>query len=287
MKFWGQETVFDQVEVIQVVAVQAVQGGTQTFADNGPGTTAGRYRPPRRRILGYGIVGRTRQDARWQSDHGVRKCRLPHLICATHFWTVVVVSLLRWCTYLQSFSRDEICLFKFLTAFLFALSQELQCCWCMYCTTVPTPHWLSLFLAHQPCPHWKSQITHSDMHYLVSGINSLIHSISLASHVLTHLLIHLSVHLYYYHHSHHPSLFHSRLKNYPFSKSFPLETSFTYRTAFMTTGLDRTYHVHRFILVSHFNFLFVPCGGLSWLLVSFLLHVKYTLSYRMCQYWTK
>jgi len=34
-------------------------------------------------------------------------------------------------------------------------------------------------------------------------------------------------------------------------------------------------------LVSHFNFLFVPCGGLSWLPVSFLLHVKYTLSYRI------
>jgi len=34
-------------------------------------------------------------------------------------------------------------------------------------------------------------------------------------------------------------------------------------------------------LVSHFNFLFVPFGGLSWLLVSFLLHVKYTLSYRI------
>ena len=34
-------------------------------------------------------------------------------------------------------------------------------------------------------------------------------------------------------------------------------------------------------LVSHFNFLFVPCGGLSWLSVSFLLHVKYTLSYRI------
>ena len=33
--------------------------------------------------------------------------------------------------------------------------------------------------------------------------------------------------------------------------------------------------------VSHFNFLFVPCGGLSWLPVSFLLHVKYTLSYRI------
>jgi len=34
-------------------------------------------------------------------------------------------------------------------------------------------------------------------------------------------------------------------------------------------------------LVSHFNFLFVPCGGLSWLPVSFLLHVKYALSYRI------
>ena len=51
----------------------------------------------------------------------------------------------------------------------------------------------------------------------------------------------------------------------------------------MTMGLDRTYHAHRFFLffVSHFNFLFVPCGGLSWLPVSFLLHVKYTVSYRI------
>ena len=31
-------------------------------------------------------------------------------------------------------------------------------------------------------------------------------------------------------------------------------------------------------LVLHFNFLFVPCGRLSWLPVSFLLHVKHTLS---------
>jgi len=34
-------------------------------------------------------------------------------------------------------------------------------------------------------------------------------------------------------------------------------------------------------LVSHFNLLFIPCGGLSWLPVSFLQHVKYTLSYRI------
>jgi len=39
-------------------------------------------------------------------------------------------------------------------------------------------------------------------------------------------------------------------------------------------------------LISHFNFLFVPCGGLSWLPVSFLLHVKYTLSYRIVSFAT-
>jgi len=47
------------------------------------------------------------------------------------------------------------------------------------------------------------------------------------------------------------------------------------------TGLDRTYHAHRFVIVSHFNFLFIPCGRLSWLSVSFLLHAKYALSYRI------
>ena len=41
-------------------------------------------------------------------------------------------------------------------------------------------------------------------------------------------------------------------------------------------------------LVSHFNFLFIPRGRLSWLLVSFLLHIKYTiLSYRMICLYTR
>jgi len=69
---------------------------------------------------------------------------------------------------------------------------------------------------------------HSDMHHPISEINSLIHSISLASHVSTHLLIHLLAHLYYHHHSITPSLFHSvsisiysRLKTYLFNKSSP------------------------------------------------------------------
>ena len=39
-------------------------------------------------------------------------------------------------------------------------------------------------------------------------------------------------------------------------------------------------------LVLHFNFLFVPCGRLSWLPVSFLLHFKHTLSYRIVSYLT-
>ena len=50
------------------------------------------------------------------------------------------------------------------------------------------------------------------------------------------------------------------------------------------TGLDRTYHAHHFIFSFAFQFLFIPCGGLSWLPVSLLLHVKYTLSYRIVSY---
>ena len=35
------------------------------------------------------------------------------------------------------------------------------------------------------------------------------------------------------------------------------------------------------ILPYRFNFLFIPCGAVSWLPISFLLHVKCTLSYRI------
>ena len=53
-------------------------------------------------------------------------------------------------------------------------------------------------------------------------------------------------------------------------------TASTYRD---WTGLLITLII--LFLVSHFNFVFIPCGRLSWLTVSFLLHVKYTLSYRI------
>ena len=43
-------------------------------------------------------------------------------------------------------------------------------------------------------------------------------------------------------------------------------------TVFMILGLDRTCHAHKFIYFIFYIFFFVPCGRLSWLSVSFLLH---------------
>ena len=67
-----------------------------------------------------------------------------------------------------------------------------------------------------------------------------------------------------------PSLFHSRLKTYLFNKSFPLLT-------FLLDSLDCLHDrgtAHQFIFFIFFlYFLFVPCSRLSWLSVSFLLHV--------------
>jgi len=40
----------------------------------------------------------------------------------------------------------------------------------------------------------------------------------------------------------------------------------------------------RYLCDSYVLDTFVPCGGLSWLHVSFLLHVKYTISYRIVSY---
>ena len=71
---------------------------------------------------------------------------------------------------------------------------------------VPALHLLSLFLAPQPSPPWKSLIAHLDMHHLVFGINFQIHSVSLIILVLIHLLIHFSTRLCHHPHSRHPSL---------------------------------------------------------------------------------
>ena len=83
--------------------------------------------------------------------------------------------------------------------------------------TVCTLHLLSLLPGNHPL---TLKIAHLDMHHLIFGINSQIHSINLTSLVLIHLLIHLSTHLSHHPCSHHSSLFHSRLKTYLFNKSF-------------------------------------------------------------------
>ena len=127
------------------------------------------------------------------------------------------------------------------------------------------------------------------MHHAICGINSRILSVSLASHVSTHLLIHLSAHLYYHHHSHHPSLLHSFA---PGSKP-TFSTNPSHLRLLLSTGLPSwqwnwTGPIMLIVLflVSHFNFLFVPCGELSWLPVSFLLHVKkiHTIVLYNCSY---
>jgi len=188
-------------------------------------------------------------------------------------------------TGLRSMNALNINFFVLLTKFLQPVNLAILTIWSLFNPlAVPAPHRLSPFLAHQLSPHWKSQIAHSHMHHPVSEINSLIHSVSLASHVSTHLLIHLSAYLYYHHHSHHPALLHSFT---PGSKP-TFSTNPSHLRLLLPTGLpswqrDWTGPIMLIVLflVSHFNFLFVSCGGLSWLPVSVLLHVKYTLSYRI------
>ena len=129
------------------------------------------------------------------------------------------------------------------------------------------------------------------MHHLVFGIIFQIYSISRTILVLIHLLIHLSTHLCHHPQSplsssmiHHSFTFTLSLQaqNLPFQQILPTVRRFLLPTGLPHdngTGLDLLRS--SFYFVSHFNFLFIPCGRLSWLPVSFLLHVKYPLSYRI------
>jgi len=85
---------------------------------------------------------------------------------------------------------------------------------------------------------------------------------------LIHFLIHLSTYL-----SHHPSLLHSFT---PGSKP-TFSTNPSHLRLLSPTGLP---HAHHFIFSFTFYFFVIPRGRLSCLPISFLLHVKYTLSYR-------
>ena len=86
------------------------------------------------------------------------------------------------------------------------------------------------------------------------------------------------------HHSFSLSL---QAQNLSFQQILPIVDFFYLLDCLTITGPDRTYYAHHFIfIVSHFNFLFIPCGRLSWLIpVSFLLH-ECTLNthYRIVSY---
>ena len=157
---------------------------------------------------------------------------------------------------------------------------------------VPAPHLLSPFLAHQPSPHWKSQIARSDMHHPVSGINSLIHPS--ASRVMSRLtssfIVSSSPSSSPLSPSTTPSLFHSSLKTCLFNKSFPPQYFFYPGLPSSSRSLDQSGLImllDLFLARFFFNVLFVPCGVLSCMVhVSVLLHVKYTTSYRIVSHVT-
>ena len=111
------------------------------------------------------------------------------------------------------------------------------------------------------------------MHHPVYEINSSLHSISLASHVSTHLLIHLSAH---HCHHHQPPLSSSiftlslQAQNLPFRQILPTLILLRPCTAFMIPNWTRLMMPLNLFLVRLFYliFLFVSCGGLSWLYTS-------------------
>ena len=106
------------------------------------------------------------------------------------------------------------------------------------------------------------------------------YSVSLASHVSIHLLIHcqlisIIITTLIIHHSFTLLL---QAQNLPFQQILSTLDFFYLPDCLhdkLTTGLDWTYQA--IMLIVRFNFLFVLCCGRSWLPVSFLLHVKYTL----------
>ena len=108
------------------------------------------------------------------------------------------------------------------------------------------------------------------MHHLVFGINFQIHSVSLTILVSIHLLVHFSTHLCHHPHSRHSFILSLQAQNLPFQQILHTVGFFYLLDCLTITGLDQTYQAHHFIISFRFYFfLFIPCGRLSWLPVSF------------------
>jgi len=122
------------------------------------------------------------------------------------------------------------------------------------------------------------------MHQLVFGINFQIHFVNVINPVSINLLIHLSTHACRHRHSQHPSLlqfFTRGSKNLPFQRILPTVTFLLYSLDCLHDNGTRPDLITLISLFFSFSFTFlcVPCGRLSWLSVSFLLHLNYTVSY--------
>ena len=108
--------------------------------------------------------------------------------------------------------------------------------------------------------------------------------VSLVSSVSIHRLIHLSTHPCHHRHCQHPSLLHSFTQgSKPTFSTNPSHLNFySLLTGLPSWSSDCTGLITLIgLFFFSFTFLFVPCDRLNWLSVSFLLHVKYTVSYRI------
>jgi len=106
-------------------------------------------------------------------------------------------------------------------------------------------------------------------------------AVRLASQVSTHLLVHLSTHL-----SHHLSLLHSFT---PGSKpTFSTNPSHLNTPSTLNClhdcGTERNLSCFSVYFQFVFFFNFSVCPSLRWLHVGYLLHVKYSVSYRIVSY---
>ena len=159
-------------------------------------------------------------------------------------------------TSLRSTNALNINFFLLPTKFVQPVNLAILTTWSLFNPlAVPAPHLLSPLIS--PTNHLLIE-NHRSLIQIFSGINSLIHSVSLASLVSTHLLTYLSAHLYHHHHSHHPSLLHSFT---PSSKP-TFSTNPSHLRLLLPTGLPswqwdctRPITLIALFLVSHFNFL--------------------------------
>jgi len=136
-----------------------------------------------------------------------------NLIGSNRFKTVLLVLLLRLLiphtslpfsdlsTGLRPTNALNINFFLLFTKFLQPVNLAILTIWSLFNITVLAPHLLSLFLTHQPSPHWKPQITHPHMHHPQHPVSNQLPDSSHQPHqsFTTRVLIYLSARICHHH----------------------------------------------------------------------------------------